>query len=165
VNQLDGQHLGPTHCSLAHLALPAFFVLAYQSPLSRYTRHDESHCVTKPSTSQHVLPQADLVAILATCVPPGSAVDQQLVVGYFLPYLQMQGTTGNLHKARAREAVAGALSRGLHVRLEDGSTRRADINSAALLAKALEECGKPFLCCRVVLLTACFVFAEHVLWP
>jgi hypothetical protein len=85
-------------------------------------------------------PQADLVAILAASLPPGVAVDHTLVVGCFLPYLDMRGTLGNEHKARAREAVLAALTRGLHVSREDGSRRDVDIGGGKLLARLLEEC-------------------------
>jgi hypothetical protein len=116
----------------------------YQSPLPRAV----SLSVTQPLTSSQLCPQADLVAILAASLPPGSAVEQKLVTDYFLPYLDMRGTLGNLHKARAREAVAGALSRGLQVVLEDGSRLQAGIHRAKLLAQLLEECGASPLCWR-----------------
>jgi hypothetical protein len=80
------------------------------------------------------------VAILAVSLPPGSAVDHMLVKDCFLPYIDMRGTLGNLHKARAREAVLGALSRGLQVRLEDGSTGAVDIDRKKMLEQLLQEC-------------------------
>jgi hypothetical protein len=81
------------------------------------------------------------VAILAASLPPGSAVEAKLLTDCLLPYLDMRGTLGNLHKARAREAVLGALSRGLQVRLGDGSRREVDIDTPKLLIQLLLECG------------------------
>jgi hypothetical protein len=88
----------------------------------------------------HVPVQANLVAILAASLPPGSTVEMTLLTGCFLPYLNMHGALGNVHKARAREAVLGALSRGLQVRLEDGSRREVQVDSPELLAQMLQEC-------------------------
>jgi hypothetical protein len=92
-------------------------------------------------------PQADLVTILAASLPPGSAVEATLVTDCFLPCIQIQGSVGNERPARARAAVLEALSQGLHVRLEDGSTGEAGIDSRKLLDQLLEECCKPPLCC------------------
>jgi hypothetical protein len=91
------------------------------------------------------------VAILAASLPPGSAVEAALVTDCFLPYLQMRGTLGNARKARAREAVGGALSRGLQLRLEDGSGQEVSLDvtrSKELLVHVMEECCAPPLCPR-----------------
>jgi hypothetical protein len=80
------------------------------------------------------------VAILASSLPPGGAVEQMLATSCFLPFIDMRGTLGNPHKARARVAVLGALSRGLQVRLEDGSRRDVDIDGAKMLEQLLQEC-------------------------
>jgi hypothetical protein len=82
------------------------------------------------------------VAILAASLPPGSAVEATLVKDCFLPYVIMQGALGNLHKAGAREAVLGALSRGLQVRLPDGRKEELDPDCRKLLDQLLEECCK-----------------------
>jgi hypothetical protein len=100
------------------------------------------------------------VAILAASLPPGSAVEAPLVTDCFLPFLQMRGTLGNLHKARAREAVLGALAQGLQVRLEDGSRAEVDMNRAKLLAQLLEECCTP----PFVLVCAQHARARHPLY-
>jgi hypothetical protein len=82
------------------------------------------------------------VAIIAASLPPGSAVEVALM-SCFLPFIEMRGTLGNEQKARARDAVLGALSRGVHVRLADGSAGEVDIDSKKLLRQLLEECGMP----------------------
>jgi hypothetical protein len=93
-----------------------------------------------------------LVAILAASLPPGSAVEATLVKDCFLPYLDMRGTLGNMHKARAREAVLGALSRGLQVRQEDGSMGEVDVDYPMLLTQSLQECRKPFFTLKLTLI-------------
>jgi hypothetical protein len=79
------------------------------------------------------------------------------VTGCFIPFVEMRGTLGNEHKARARASVLGALSRGLQVRLEDGSVHPVTVQvsrqedgpegtragSGHLLACLLEECCAP----------------------
>jgi hypothetical protein len=119
----------------------------YQPALEAYQRpHSYRQCTPQVTI---LLLQADLVAILAASLPRGSAVEHTLVTECFLPFISMQGTLGNLHKARAREAVVGARSRGMRVVHRDGSREAVAlaVNSRKLLQQLLEECCTPPLCC------------------
>jgi hypothetical protein len=84
--------------------------------------------------------QADLVAIIASSLPHNSAVDDALMA-CFLSYLHLQGCLGNEHKARARAAVLGALSRGLRVKEESAPpTDRVYLRQEMLADLLMEHC-------------------------
>jgi hypothetical protein len=84
--------------------------------------------------------QADLVAVLAGSLPR-SVVDSA-VLECLVPSLHLQGCMGNVHKARARAAVLGALSRGLAVRLGNGRIGEVVFDQDEMTDSLLDECCK-----------------------
>jgi hypothetical protein len=86
-------------------------------------------------------PQADLVSIIAHCLPNDSRVDKALVYSGFLPCTEYGlECMGDLPKARARAAVLGALARGVQVTKQDRRTQGLTTYPDLLLKRMLKEC-------------------------
>jgi hypothetical protein len=86
--------------------------------------------------------QANIVSVIADCLPKGATIDSRLMEEHFVPKMMSPDCMGNLHCARARAAVLGCLARGVKLRDSEGGRRIVEMQPDRMLKDLLEELCK-----------------------